>query len=461
MHQPRIRERAALVALFACLAVSVVTPVASAKNVDLVTLPDREGTELTIYNAEDLTLVRERRSVTLRKGENRLQFSWAGTLIDPTSVELRPLEKQNQVEIIDTVFPGQKPQHLIWNVQSEFDGSCLVEVCYFTSGLTWRMDYTAIANPDETKMDFRGFVRVYNNSGEEYENATVRLIVGKIQLVEKIAELARRSGLQTVPKADNDRYRRLKNRAAAKVFSAAAEAARDSAGASEPSGAKKIVKEGVSEYFMFTVKGNETIRNGWSKRMNAITALDAKFDIVYRLRDYQYGVRPQRFFIWRNDTEHELGDSPLPNGQVRVLRKTAADGLRYLGQQTLHYVPIDAEIEVNLGVDDLVVYERRNLDTARDNFLFHGNNYVSGWDEHRRAVHEIRNYRDKPIRIEVRLQYAGDVEFESEIPVKSFDYRTIEATFEVPSRGAEKFPHRVTIHQGSAKKQDRVRISGN
>ena len=36
-----------------------------------------------------------------------------------------------------------------------------------------------------------GFVRVQNNSGEDYENAEVRLVVGTINLVEKIAQLAR------------------------------------------------------------------------------------------------------------------------------------------------------------------------------------------------------------------------------------------------------------------------------
>ena len=39
-------------------------------------------------------------------------------------------------------------------------------------------------------MGFEGFVRVSNNSGEEYEDAQVRLVVGKINLVEKIAQLA-------------------------------------------------------------------------------------------------------------------------------------------------------------------------------------------------------------------------------------------------------------------------------
>src|SRR5208337_2406929 len=47
-----------------------------------------------------------------------------------------------------------------------------------------------IADPDEAHLNLEGFVRVSNNSGEEYEEAQVRLVVGRINLVEKIAELA-------------------------------------------------------------------------------------------------------------------------------------------------------------------------------------------------------------------------------------------------------------------------------
>ena len=163
---------------------------AAAKNVDLVTLPKRDTVQLTIYNSADITLVKETRHITLKKGANKLQFSWAGTLIDPSSVEFRPLEHADKIEVADTVFPGQKPQHLFWNINSQIEGQVKVEVMYFTSGLTWQMDYVAITDPGETLMQFRGYVRVYNNSGEPYEKAEIRLIVGTINLVEKIAELA-------------------------------------------------------------------------------------------------------------------------------------------------------------------------------------------------------------------------------------------------------------------------------
>ncbi len=72
-------------------------------------------------------------------------------------------------------------------MQSEFDGEATIEITYFTSGITWSADYLLIADKDEKQLSFEGFVRVSNNSGEEYEDAQVRLVVGTINLVEKIS----------------------------------------------------------------------------------------------------------------------------------------------------------------------------------------------------------------------------------------------------------------------------------
>jgi len=179
------------IAVVAAAVVAASQAAIEAKNVDLSTVPRRETVQLTIYNSEDLTLVRETRKVSFKPGINPLQFSWANTLIDPTSVELRFLSHADKLEVLDTTFPHDKPQMLYWNVQSELDGEALVEITYFTSGISWSADYVCIANQEETHLKLENFVRVYNNSGEDYENAQVRLVVGRINLVEKIAQLAK------------------------------------------------------------------------------------------------------------------------------------------------------------------------------------------------------------------------------------------------------------------------------
>ena len=172
------------------LLLALVAPVQAA--VDLVTLPTREGTQLTIYNSEDITMVREHRLLTVKEGVNRIQFSWANTLIDPTSIEFRLLDQQDKVDLMDTTFPAGRNDALQWNIKSQMAGKIPVEIRYFTSGITWAADYVGIANEDETKINLTGYVRVTNGSGEVYDNAQTRLVVGKINLVEKIADLARR-----------------------------------------------------------------------------------------------------------------------------------------------------------------------------------------------------------------------------------------------------------------------------
>ena len=90
--------------------------------VDLVTIPRREGTQLTIYNSEDITMVREHRLLTVKQGVNRIQFSWANTLIDPTSIDFRILDHQDKVDLIDTTFPAGRNDALQWNIQSRMAG---------------------------------------------------------------------------------------------------------------------------------------------------------------------------------------------------------------------------------------------------------------------------------------------------------------------------------------------------
>ena len=469
-------KSAAIKTLLAGLLLLLAAAPAQAKNVDLVTLPARDGVQVTIYNSEDLTLVKETRSVTLKKGANKLQFSWANTLIDPTSVTFRPLEHKDEVELLDTVFPGQKPQHLVWNIDSKFEGQVKVEVTYFTSGLTWNMDYVGITDPDEAKMHFRGYVRVYNNSGEEYEHAEVRLIVGTVNLVEKITELAQRQG-KTLLGLEGGEKRALGALALRGAVAKSEDALgrfKDGKADEERASreAKVIVKEGLSEYFMFSVSGTETILNGWSKRMQAVEAREVPFDIVYRMRAYQYGPRPVRFFIWRNDVEHKLGDSPLPDGQVNIFRELPAgdgageklgEGLAFLARQSIRYVPIKAEIEINLGPDDLVVYETRRMQTQRLNFHYQPvpgppAEVVDGWDDKTHWVDTIRNYRTKPITFELRRQWDGDVDYDSEVETTLFDFRTTQTKFSIKARSKTEYPSDVTLHMGANAKQNRVRL---
>jgi hypothetical protein len=253
--------------------------------VDLVTLPTRDTVQLTIYNSADLTLVRESRDLTLKPGKNKLQFSWANTLIDPTSLEMLPKADADRIDIADLTYPPRVRNLGLWNIDSKVSGKVPVEITYLTSGLSWRAFYMGTLTENEDTMRLQGYVRVTNNSGEDYENAQTRLIVGKIHILDQIAHLARRQypygrpgelrpdlkqGIPGSVKVPGTVYH---------LYQRELETARP----------KEIKKEGLSEYFLYTIQGTETIPTGWSKRLLSFDAKKVPVINLYKYDERRYG----------------------------------------------------------------------------------------------------------------------------------------------------------------------------
>jgi hypothetical protein len=454
--------------LLACCA-AVVSQL-QAENVDLSTVPNRDTVQLTIYNSEDITLVRETRKISFKEGANPLQFSWANTLIDPTSVQLRFLTDPDKLEVLDTTYPHAKPHMLYWNVLSEIDGEATIEITYFTSGISWSADYVLIANRDETQVGFEGFVRVHNNSGEEYEDAQIRLVVGKINLVEKIAKLARISS-EEVSEMDEEDFSEWGKTAVRHAFNMPMPT--DSPATEMPKG---IIKEGLSEYFIYTIEGTETIANGWSKRMRSLAPVDVPLKIQYRYREAEYGPQLVRMYLMRNDVESKLGTTPLPDGVMRVFRDNGRDGLSFLMTQTIKYIAIGDKIELNLGPDPEVIFELIKLKVWRDNIWLRVggtnvyrrvdvpeiqiqvNSSVVGWHDHTIYTQRVRNFSGKPVDLEVRRTLVGHVNFRSQLNVTNHDFRTVQYTATVPAGEQADLLYEVVVRQGRNAKQSNVTL---
>jgi hypothetical protein len=281
--------------------------------VDLVTLPLRDTVQLTIYNSADMTLVRESRALTLKQGKNALQFSWANTLIDPTSLEMLPKADADKIDIAELVYPPRVQNLGLWNIESRVSGKVPVEITYLTSGLTWRAFYMGTLTEDEKAMRLQGYVRVTNNSGEDYENAQTRLIVGKVHILDEIAELARRQypygrpGEIVVEEGRLAGRRELTRLATVELEALALAPAAHAA-------PKEIKKEGLSEYFLYTIEGTETIPTGWSKRLQSFDVSDVPVVNLYKYEEERYGQNVVRFLSFKNDKEHKLGRRPSPAG---------------------------------------------------------------------------------------------------------------------------------------------------
>jgi hypothetical protein len=352
-------------------------------DVSLVTIPRREETQLTIYNSEDITMVREHRLLTLKKGINRIQFTWANTLIDPTSIDFRILDKQDQVNLLDTTFPSGRNDALQWNIDSELNGKVAAEIRYFTSGITWSADYVGIANQDETTLRLTGYVRVFNNSGEEYDNVETRLVVGNINLVEKIGQLAQLPAPKPYNELGDDVKAQVRDELTRAVKEAASKATFAN-GAAAPGAVPTpvVIKQGLSEYFLFSIAGREEIKNAEPKRLVSMKVDEVPLEVIYKLSDRDGGAQFAKYYRFKNSKlldkqgkekklpeMDNLGTSPLPNGDVRLFFEYANKDLAYVGGTTSKYVPIGDRLEVNVGADPDITIARRLKDHKTTNVV--------------------------------------------------------------------------------------------
>jgi hypothetical protein len=451
MRNPILNRILAVTAV--CLAVA--SP-AFAK-VDLVTLPAGKKIQLTIYNSADLTLARDLRELTMKKGENVLQFSWAGTLIDPTSLDMMPKRFGDKIDIFDITYPPRVRNLGLWNIRSGVSGSVPVEITYFTSGLSWRAFYLGTLSNDEKVMDLEGYVRVSNQSGEDYPDAETRLIVGKIHILDQIAQLAQREfpygrpfppGVLArpahPPSVEEAEVRRERVRAAVADLAAA-----------KP---KEIKKEGLSEYFLYTIEGTETIPNGWSKRLPSFKTKGVPVKNLYKYEKEMYGTNVVRFLSFKNDEEHKLGDTPIPDGVIKVFRTVDEQAhLSYTGQAGFKYIPVDEDVELNLGAAPDVRVKPKLMKYATANYAFGRKGDIDGFDEITSFKVEVENFRDIPVRVEVTRNFPNQYfELEKSGDMGKFekvDMDTIKFTLDLKPNSKREFEYIHTQYHGT--RQDR------
>ena len=431
-----------------CLCVLLLTGPAALARVNVVTLPGRDTVQLTIYNSADLTLVKETRVLTFRQGLNRLEFSWANTLIDPTSVEFRALTHADAVEVLHVSFPPRVANTLEWRIQSEVAGEVQVEIRYFTSGITWAADYVAEASQTEKQMTLAGAVRVTNHSGEDYENAQVRLVVGVIRLVEKIVDLAQpkkepRGAMMPTSGVEKDA-----DLSDAVTLFKTLDGPFGGGGAAGKK--KEIIKEGISEYFLYTVEGQDTIPTGWSKRLPSFKTPDVPITSYYKFEKEQWGDRVMRYYRFTNSEPSKLGQEPLPDGEVKAFRLVTADNLyAFVGRTAVKYIPVNETVEMELGNDQEVLVKPTLMNWEKTNLQFDEKGDVKGWTVKETWQVEVQNSKDIELVLDVRRNFAGDWSVKTEAAYEKMDANKLKCVLPLQAHEKRQFSYDVTTNFGS------------
>ena len=423
--------------------------------IDLVTLPDRDKTQLTIYNSADLTLVREQRTLTLKKGLNRLEFGWENTLIDPTSVQLRAPRHAGQVRLQEVTYPKGVKGSAIWTIESDIAGPVPVEITFFTSGINWHAFYMGTLSEDEQHLQLQGYITIRNYSGEDYENTSTRVIVGKIHLLDEIAALARRDAPYNKPDGSRGRLPMtmavgaMKQKAYREMDRAA-----ESIVMNDMIAPKDIIKEGLSEYFMYSIAGTENIPNQWGKRLPSFNIKDIPIRNLYRFEAERYGNAAHRLVYFRNDKEHQLGNEPLPDGKIKVFREiNDKQSLAYTGQVQSKYIPVNQEVELDFGAAREVKIEPVLMSEQTENYQFNNKGNISGFDRIQQWEIKLENNRDIPISVEVWRNFSNaywdiDNARNNKGKFHKVDIDSVKYTVELPPQSKSTLVYTLTQYEG-------------
>jgi hypothetical protein len=292
-------------------------------------------------------------------------------------------------------------------------------------------------------MRLQGYVRVTNNSGEDYENAQTRLIVGQVHILDQIAELGRRRYPYGRPGVEAGSLSEL--------FEKKEQEERLRAGIEITTYIKRTIrKEGLSEYFLYTIEGTETIPTGWSKRLLSFDKSEVPVVNLYKCAGEEGGNLVVRFLSFKNDKEHKLGDTPIPGGMLKVYRGVDDEQhLGYVGQSAFKYIPVDEDVELNLGAVADVVVEPKLMDFKTENYRFDQRGNVAGWDEVRKFRIEVRNTRDLDVKVEIQRNFGTtywDIDTSQEY--EGVDKGTVKFTLELEPRSKAQFEYILRTYHG-------------
>ncbi|MHC4529698.1 MAG: LamG-like jellyroll fold domain-containing protein, partial [Planctomycetota bacterium] len=206
---------------------------------------------------------------------------------------------------------------------------------------------------------------------------------------------------------------------------------------------KEIKKEGLSEYFLYTIEGKETIAHGFSKRLISFSEDNVPVVNLYKYEQERYGDSVRRFLSFKNDTDHQLGETPIPGGVLKVYRTVDdAEHLTYVGQSEFKYIPVDEDVELDIGAVDDVVVKPTLMDFSTNNYKYEPNGNIIGWDELQTFKIEAKNTRPVPVEIRIQRNFGmSDWELTTEQEYEKVDLDTVKFTLELPPRSRQEFEY--------------------
>jgi hypothetical protein len=281
--------------------------------------------------------------------------------------------------IFDAVPPGLRTQPtLVLALTSLKAGSIPIEIDYLSSGLSWSANYVAELDPNERRLALSARANVTNNSGAPYEDARLTLVAGSLNLA--------RPAPPSVIRA----------------LAAAPPGAMAQAGATAPSVAP------VGDYYRFTLDRKIGLGDRESLQVALFHAASVPVEKEYRLADSPpisaaaadaeaVPLPLELRYSFANAKSAGLGKA-LPQGVVRVYKRTPDGEIAFLGEDHMDETPADKTVPLTIGRSFDVTAERRQTSFSQPG----ERSYEAGIEL------RLKNARDEPAIVNLYESFGGD-----------------------------------------------------
>lgn len=239
---------------------------------------------------------------------------------------------------------------LVWQVGQQMKD----EVCvsYLTDGVSWKADYVISMHGD--RFDLSGWLTMKNYSGVNYEDATLRLISGKLS------------------KAGNENVEKSK----------------------ELSQKKEAATDAFSDFHTYTFPRPIVLEDKQRKQLRLLSSMNSKAQIIYEINEQT--ANPDIYIEFDNTVENGLG-FPLPAGIFKMYRTNPKDGsAEFIGEYRIKHTEVDEKVRLKSGeACDIKVTSKKS------------GKYKEGGYEYTEYEYSICNTKGVPVEAIIRQQVPG------------------------------------------------------
>lgn len=268
---------------------------------------------------------------------------------------------------------------LVTKLTSSTNKQQTVELGYLTGGLSWKADYVAELNNDDSRLDLTGWITLNNRSGTSYNKAKLQLVAGDVNQVQpQTRNRGRIAMIERKTMADSS-----------------------------------VAEESLFEYHLYSLDRQTDLANNQTKQVSllSVSSIPVKKEFLLQGNNYyyrsSYGQIGQKmkvgvFIGFNNSKQAQLG-LPLPKGIVRVYKNDSKANAQFIGEDNIDHTPKNEDIRLKLGDAFDISANMKQTDFKKARYFApHYAAFESAYEI------ELNNAKSDPVTITVREPIPGD-----------------------------------------------------